>query len=154
MEELKEIYPVPPKPIDLSEKVVKGKLRMSFWKGFGQLVLAGGAAAGVLVVAGIWHDSQAGVKEPLSAIISDEKRVLAEVEKACFPKLGFGKNEATCKLWLRQYRAMEEYGYSDSDLFNPDAEGDAKAGEKRVQRLSKTGETPTLDPIKGSEATE
>jgi hypothetical protein len=97
--------------------------KMSIWKeitkGCTTLFVIGAS----LAILGPTLKGWAGIdKEPSTASISDEKRVLQEIHGACFPAFGLGRNESTCKLWLRQYRTISHYVYSDGDLFSADGE--------------------------------
>lgn len=141
MEELNTLFENRPQGIDLSSETKakplkqKGESEMSFMANLGKVVvvavLAGGGIAGGLYFAGAAHNAEAMSNEPLSVTINDELLVLAEIKEACFPLIG--KRKRHCKLYLRHYRAMEKYAYSDSDLFNDEPAKEAKEGENDVK---------------------
>lgn len=132
------IYPEAPKPINL-EMSEKKEIKTMSWKLVGQLTVGAALVGGGLVVMGMYHKSSAKMTiDPYSQTIAKESIVLEKVHTYCFPLLEQTKDESTCKLWLKKYRALDRYAYSDSDEDTDNVQSEAETGEQKLEKLSES----------------
>jgi hypothetical protein len=118
-----------------AQKVKVKENRMS-WKNLGMLVVGAGAVGAVLYFGDKGHAKM--TIEPYSGTIAKESTVLEKVHTYCFPLLEGMKDEATCKLWLKKYRTLDKYAYSDSDEETENVLDEAQAGEEKIEKLSES----------------